>query len=77
VKKRYGRYSAAGDAEDNNIDARVTYPRQFNSVPTNQVWGKQHVYEQNKSQISKIYFPRYIYRNRRSLSSQQGVLKMN
>ena len=67
AKKRYGRFPAAGGPEINNIDAKVIYPRQFNSVQTNQVWRKQHVYERNKSQMSNFHFPLYIYRKRRSL----------
>jgi len=70
AKMRYGRFPAAGGPEINNIDTKVIYPRQFNSVPTNQVWRKQHVYGRNESQMSNIYFPRYIFRNRLSLPNQ-------
>jgi len=70
AKKHYGRFPTAGDPEMNNIDAKVIYPRQFNSVPTNQVWRKQHDYERNKLQLPNLYFPRYIYRNRRSLLNE-------
>jgi hypothetical protein len=51
AKKRYGWFPAAGGPEINNIDTKVIYPLQFNSVPTKQAWRKQHVYERNKSQM--------------------------
>jgi hypothetical protein len=70
TKKRYGRFPAAGGPEINNIEVKVIQPRQLMSVPTNQVWGKQHVYERNKSQTLNFYFPRYVYRKRRSLPNQ-------
>jgi hypothetical protein len=70
AKKLYGRFPAAGGPEINNIDVKVIQPRQFKSVPTNQAWRKQHVYERNKSEMTNFYFPRYIYRKRRSLPNQ-------
>ena len=70
AKKLYGRFPAAGGPEGNNMDAKVIYPRQFNYVPTNQVWRKQNAYEHNKSQTPHFYFPRFIYRNTQSLPNQ-------
>ena len=70
AKKRHGLLTAAGGPDINNIDSKVIYPRQVNSVPTNQVGRTQHVYERNKSQTPNLYFPRYVYRNRRSLPNQ-------